>query len=171
MEETITPKIEIKKGSIATLQVNAIVNPANSYGYMGGGVAGVLKKVGGQVIEDEAVHQSPIIVGEAKLTTSGDLPCGKIIHAPTMHNPGERTDSHKVMCAVAAALELADKEGFRIIAIPGMGTGVGGIDKQEAAETIIQTIKETKFHSVEKIILIDIDDEMVKAFEKALNKS
>ena len=55
MKETIIPMVVVRKGSITTVQVEAIVNPANSFGFMGGGVAGVLKKVGGQEIEDEAL--------------------------------------------------------------------------------------------------------------------
>nr|MCK4929721.1 macro domain-containing protein [Nanoarchaeota archaeon] len=164
------PVIEVKKASITTIEVNVIINPANSFGYMGGGVAGVIKKVGGQVIEDEAIEQAPIQIGQAVITCSGDLVCEKVIHAPTMHNPGERTDSHKILCAVKAALELADECGFKSLAMPGMGTGVGGLDKLEAAETIVKAIKDTEFKNLKKIVLIDIDDEMVSAFEKAVKK-
>lgn len=164
------PVIEVKKASIATIDVDAIVNPANSFGYMGGGVAGVIKKVGGQIIEEEAIQQAPIQIGQAVVTSAGDLVCEKVIHAPTMHNPAELTDSHKVMCAVKAALELADKKGFKTLAMPGMGTGVGGLDKQEAAKNIVKAIKEMKFENLKKIILIDIDDEMVEAFERVLGK-
>lgn len=170
MKEYIIPKIEIRKGSITACQVHAIVNPANSFGYMGGGVAGVIKRVGGRIIEDEAIAQAPIQVGEAILTTAGDLICHKVIHAPTMHNPSERTDAHKVFCATIAALELADNEGFKSIAIPGMGTGVGGLNKKEAAKIIVKAIKQAKFKNVEKILLIDIDDEMIAAFNDAVNK-
>ena len=167
MKKGRQPKIEVKQGSITTCEVEAIVNPANSFGYMGGGVAGVIKKVGGQVIEDEAIAQAPVQVGEAVLTSAGDLICHKIIHAPTMHSPAEKTDAHKVFCATKAALELADKEGFKSIAMPGMGTGVGGLNKLEAAKVIVKAIKCVKFQSLEKILLIDIDEEMVKAFSNA----
>ncbi len=167
MKETIKPDVEVKKASITTFQVEAIVNPANSSGFMGGGVAGVIKKVGGLEIEDEIINLGPVPIGEARITESGALVCEKIIHAPTMENPVEKTDSHKVLCAVVAALELADEQGIKSIAIPGMGTGVGRLDKKEAARIIIKAIKDFEFKSIEKIFLIDIDDEMIKAFEKA----
>jgi len=166
-----TPVIEVRKASITTTEVDAIVNPANSFGYMGSGVAGVIKKVGGQVIEDDAISKAPIQVGEAVLTCAGDLICSNVIHAPTMHNPAEKSDAHKVFCATKAALELADSQAFKRIAIPGMGTGVGGLDKLEAAESMIKAIKSIKFKSLEKITLIDIDDEMVDAFKKALKSN
>jgi O-acetyl-ADP-ribose deacetylase (regulator of RNase III) len=170
MDEITVPKIEVRKGSITTLQAHAIVNPANSFGYMGGGVAGAIKKVGGQSIEDEAIEQAPVQVGDAIITGAGDLVCEKVIHAPTMHNPAEKTDVHKVACAIQAALELADSEGFRILGVPGMGTGIGGVKKSEAAKTIVDAINNMRFKSIEKIILIDIDEEMVEAFQKAVKQ-
>ena len=87
-----------------------------------------------------------------------------------MHNPAERTDSHKLMCAIAAALELADEEGLQSIAIPGITDEDYGLKKDEVAETIIKAIKGTKFRNIEKIILVDTDDEMIKEFQNALKK-
>jgi O-acetyl-ADP-ribose deacetylase len=170
MKETIIPKIEVRKGSITTLQADAIVNPANSFGYMGGGVAGAIKLVGGQEIEDEAIQKAPIQVGEAVLTAPGYLICKAVIHAPTMHEPAEKTDAHKVSCAIEAALSLADSEGFRSLAIPGMGTGVGGLPQAESARIIVRAIKKMKFSSIERIILVDIDEKMVSCFEKELKR-
>src|SRR4030042_5617464 len=151
MKKSHQPRIEVKQGSITTCDVEAIINPANSFGYRGGGVAGVIKKVGGQIIEDEAISQAPVQVGAAILTSAGDLICHKVIHAPTMHNPAEKTDIHKVLCAVQAALELADNEGFKSVALPGMGTGVGGLDKLEAAKAMLKAIKCTKFKNLQRI--------------------
>jgi O-acetyl-ADP-ribose deacetylase (regulator of RNase III) len=54
--------------------------------------------------------------------------------------------------------------------MPGMGTGVGGLDKKEAARIIVKAIKQTKFQNLEKILLIDVDDEMIEAFNDALGK-
>ncbi len=171
MEVRRKPLVEVRKASITTIDVEAIVNPANSFGYMGGGVAGFIKRVGGSKIEEEIVNQAPIQVGHATTTTAGDLVCKKVIHAPTMHNPGERTDAHKVLSAARAALRETEKQGFQSLAIPGMGTGVGGLDKSEAARTIMKAINETDFKSLKKIILTDIDQEMVDAFEEAIKKS
>jgi O-acetyl-ADP-ribose deacetylase (regulator of RNase III) len=170
MKEFIIPKIEVRKASISTAQVHAIVIPTNSFGLMGDGVAEAIKKIGGQSIEDEAIENAPIQVGCAAITGAGDLVCNKVIHAPIMHNPAERTDSHKLMCAISAALELADDEGMRSIAIPGITTEDYGLKKDEAAKTIIKAIKRTKFRSIEKIILVDTDDEMVLAFQKNLKR-
>jgi O-acetyl-ADP-ribose deacetylase len=170
MKERIIPKIEVRKASIATVQVDAIVNPANSFGYMGEGISEVIKKVGGQSIEDEAIEQAPIQVGCAAITGAGDLVCGKVIHAPITHNPAEKTDIHKVMCAIEASLELADSSGLRSLAIPGADFAVKGLDKEIIAKTIIGVIRKMNFKSIEKIVLLDSDDEMISAFQKALKK-
>ena len=170
MRETIIPLVEARKASIATVQADAIVNPSNSFGYMGGGVAKVIKNIGGQVIEDEAIACAPIQVGEAIMTTAGDLVAKKVIHAPTMHDPASKTDAHQVRCAVEAALSLADENNCRTVAIPGMGTGVGGLKKTDAAKAMIDAIRDMKFTSVQKIILLDTDEEMVAALEKELGK-
>jgi O-acetyl-ADP-ribose deacetylase (regulator of RNase III) len=168
MKEKIIPQIEVKKGSITIIQVEAVVCPSNSFGYMGEEIAEVMKKVGGQIIEDEAIDQAPIQLGEAVLTNAGDLICKKVIHAPITHNPAEKTDSNKIGWAVSAALELADKLGFKNIAIPGIG--IDEINKKEIAKTIVDTIKSTEFESIEKIILIDNDEEMIKEFKKEATK-
>ena len=65
--------ISVQKGDLTSIICDAIVNPANSYGYMGGGVAGAIKHIGGNEIEKEAVSQAPINVGSAVATTSGKL--------------------------------------------------------------------------------------------------
>lgn len=161
-------KILIKQGSIVNEIVDAIVNPANSFGYMGGGVAKVLKEVGGDIIEEEAIHLGPTPIGEACITTAGDLPAGFIIHAPTMQNPGEKTDSNKIKDSLYAALEMAEGHNYGKIAIPGMGTGVGEVPFEEAAEAMMQVIKSFKFYAIREIILKDIEEEMVEAWRKFL---
>lgn len=162
-------RINIQKGSITTLDVDAIVNPANSYGYMGGGVAWVIKEVGGQVIEDEAMSLARFHIGEAVLTTAGDLVARHVIHAPTMEEPAEKTNSTNVQHATQAALELAEKQQFRKIAFPGMGTGVGGVDKKEAAKVMVDAIRAFSGQYLEEVILVAKEDDMYKAFEETLN--
>ena len=159
-------KIEILKDSILNIKVDAIVNAANSYGYMGGGVAGVIKKAAGIEPEEEAVNKGPTPVGEACVTTAGRLKYKGIIHAPTMEQPAMKIPSENVYKATRAALELAEKECFKSIAIPGMGTGVGGVSCSEAAEKMIQAINEFKGKYPEKIILVDVDEEMVMEWNK-----
>src|SRR3972149_802642 len=127
-------KIEILKDSILNIKVDAIVNAANSLGYMGGGVAGVIKRAAGIEPEEEAVNNGPTPVGKAYLTTAGWLKYKGIIHAPTMEQPAMKIPPENVYKATKAAIELTEKEHFKSIAILGMGTGVGGVPCHEAAD-------------------------------------
>lgn len=154
-------KVTIKQGDITPLQVDAIVNAANSYGYMGGGVAGAIKRKGGHEIEIEAVSQAPIPVGSAVMTTAGRLKCKHIIHAPTMEQPASLIDVGNVKEAVRAALECAEEKNLKIIAIPGMGTGVGGVPLNKAAKAMLEVIVNFNEKSLEEVILIDRNKEMV----------
>ena len=158
--------ITIHKASILNENCDAILCPANSSGFMGGGVAAVIKQVGGQEIEDEAISEAPINVGKAVATCAGVLRCKHIIHAPTMEMPGERSDETKVKHALEAALELAEELNLHVLAIPGMGTGIGGLDKEESAKAMIQVLKEHRAEALEEVVLVDVDEDMVKAWEK-----
>ncbi len=159
-------RIEVKEGSILEVDADVIVNPANSLGIMGGGVAGVIRRQGGEEIEKEAMMKSPIPVGKAVLTTAGKLPFKGVIHSPTMEQPAMRTNAEKVRLSVRAALELADKEGFKSVAFPGMGTGVGGVNKEVAAKVMVDEIRNFKPANLERVVLVDIDKEMVEAWRK-----
>jgi O-acetyl-ADP-ribose deacetylase len=76
--------LEVIHGDITECSVDAVVNAANNYLWMGAGVAGAIKRKGGQVIEDEAVRQGPIPVGEAIVTSAGALKARYVIHAAAM---------------------------------------------------------------------------------------
>jgi len=156
--------IIVQKGDLTQIACDAIVNPANSFGYMGGGVAGAIKRIGGIDIEKEAISQAPINVGKAVITTAGSLPCKHVIHAPTMKQPAMRIGVENVRLATLAALKLGVELKLKTIAIPGMGTGVGRVPVIKAAEAIVDVAKqyEDKF---EKIILLDRNDEMVESFK------
>jgi O-acetyl-ADP-ribose deacetylase (regulator of RNase III) len=157
--------IEVKKGSILGVDADAIVNAANSQGWMGGGVAGAIKRAAGTVIEKEAVAKAPVPIGEAVLTSGGETKFKGIIHAPTMEHPAMRIPPENVSKATRAAIELADREGFETLAIPGMGTGVGGVGRADAAAAMVGVIKNFSPRRLKKVILIDIDEEMVRAWQ------
>ena len=159
--------IVVERGDLTKISCDAIVNPANSYGYMGGGVAGAIKRAGGIEIEKEAISKAPINVGKAVATIAGSLPCRYVIHAPTMKNPAMRIDIENVKLATRAALDTGVKLNLKTIAIPGMGTGVGGVRVDKAAETIAKLAKEYE-DKFEKIFLIDRKEEMIESFKRFL---
>ncbi len=162
-------KITVKRGDICEEDVDAIVNPSNSHGVMGGGVAWVIKRKGGQAIEDEAVRQAPIPVGSAALTTGGSLNAKHVIHATTMTEPAQKIGVDNVRRATAAALKCAARHGLKSIAFPGMGTGVGGVDLEEAAGAMVKVIRDFSSGTIEEVILIGYEKEMYGAFLDAVS--
>lgn len=163
-------KISTKKGDITKEKVDGIVNPANSYGVMGGGLAYAIKKLGGQEIENEAIEKAPIPIGKAIITPAGKLPSNFVIHAPTMEEPAMKISLENVKKATMAALECASRNNLKSIAFPGMGTGVGRVSKKDAAKVMVENIE--KFiknkTTLEKIVLIGYDDELYDEFKKAI---
>ncbi len=162
----------IIKGDITKVKVDAIVNPANSWMIMGGGVAGAIRRAGGQIIESEARKYAPVPVGRAVITGAGKLPCKYVIHAPTMERPAMRTTIDKVKAAVRAALRAADDARIESIAFPGMGTGVGGLNPYEAALAMVETIVEEmrRLSNVNEVLLVAFNEELYDAFREAVLK-
>ena len=164
--------IKVIQGDITVLDVEAIVNPANSWLIMGGGVAAAIKKAGGRVIEDEARRHAPLAVGEAIATTAGRLKAKYVIHAPTMQKLAMKINVKNVRLAMRAALNCAKELGIKSIAFPGLGTGVGGVPLHKAAEVMVD---ELKCHleagtSLNEVILVGFREDLAREFLKAVRK-
>lgn len=161
-------KIEVVRGDITKMEVEAIVNPANSHITMGGGLAGVIRRKGGEEIREEAQKFTPVEVGRAVLTKAGKLPCRFVIHAPTMERPAQKTTKEKVRLATKGILECAEKNGINEVAVPGLGTGVGGVPPKDAAKVMVEKIKNFPAKNVKKIILVGYSEELYHAFKEAI---
>jgi len=163
-------KIIVERGDITELEVDAIVNAANSMLIMGGGVAGAILRTGGRQIQEEALEYAPVLVGKAVATKAGKLKAKYVIHAPTMKRPAMRIDKENVQLATKGALECAEKLKIGSVAFPGMGTGVGGLEPKEAAQVMIKEIKRyvDKGTTMKQIILIGFTEDLTQAFQSAL---
>ena len=131
----------VVEGDITEANVDAIVNAANSQLWMGGGVAGAIKRKGGVEIEKEAVSKGPVPVGRAVSTTAGRLKAKYVIHAPTMEYPAMRIPLENAVKATRAALEEAVRLGVKSVAFPAMGAGVGGLGVREVAKAMAEVVK------------------------------
>jgi len=160
-------------GDITRQRVEVIVNPANSQLIMGGGVAGAIKRTGGEVIEEEALKQAPVPVGKAIATGAGRLEAKYVIHAPTMERPAMQIGPENVRLAVKGALECAARLKLESVAFPSMGTGIGGLAPEEAAQAMISEIKShiEKGTSLKKIIFVGFRDDLAQAFSKEISES
>ena len=164
-------QITVVQGSILDADAQVIVNAANSLGLMGGGVAGVIKRAAGAEVEREAAKNAPIRVGKAVLTSGGKTKFKGIIHAPTMPEPGMHSSTQNVALATKAALTLADEKGFESIAVPGMGTGVGGVAHADAARAMVEAARACSPCSLKSVIFVDVDEKMVAAWRGCLADS
>ncbi len=160
--------IQVVKGDITELKVDAIVNAANNELLMGGGLAGVIKKKGGQAIEDEAVKKGPIAIGEAVVTGAGKLKAQYVIHAATMALD-HKTNEDFVRAASANALKRAQELGLKSVVLPALGCGVGHFPLVGAAKIMTQealrVAREGK-GSLKEIIFCLYDEEAFQIFEK-----
>lgn len=160
--------IQVKVGDITKQITDGICNPASSLLYMGAGAAGAIKNAGGIEIEQAAKRLALVPIGKAVATTAGTLQSKWVIHAPTMEQPGMRTTKKKVYQATLAALRCASEIGLQTIAIPGMGTGIGQVSFDDAADAMVKAIRHFALTSKSlTIILCDINEEMVKAWGKS----
>ncbi|MFQ5886187.1 MAG: macro domain-containing protein [Anaerolineae bacterium] len=163
--------ITLRQGDITREETEAIVNAANSSLWMGGGVAGAIKRVGGREIEEEAVKKGPIPVGEAVATGAGKLSCKYVIHAAVM-GPDLVTDEEKIRAATKNGLLQAEELGLKNIAFPALGTGVGRFPYLKAAEVMIQEVHEhlAKECSLEEVVFVLYSEEAYQAFEREMEK-
>ena len=165
-------EILIEKGDITQCKVDAIVNAANNKFLMGGGVAGAIKKKGGQIIEDEAVKQGPAKVGESVITSAGTLPSKHVIHAATMAMDF-KTNSDIIRDATKSTLECAQKNKVESLAFCALGCGVGGFPLEVAAklmgQEVFKYVREEKQPTLKKIIFVMFSDDAYSAFKKNID--
>lgn len=160
-------KVKIYSGDITEAGTDAIVNAANNHFWMGSGVAGAIKRKGGQIVEDEAMAQGPVEVGEAVATTAGDLPHTYVIHAAGMGQDGKTSEEY-VYLSTLSSLELAEELGLESVAFPAIGTGVGGLSMADCARAMHRALDEfaidaESLEEVHFVIFSKSDTEQFKA--------
>jgi len=162
-------ELEVVEGNIAELDVDAIANAANNHLWMGAGVAGAIKRAGGEEIEQEAVAQGPIVVGDAVATGGGRLKAQHVIHGAVM-GQDLRTNAELVAQTTRRSMELADELGARSLALPAFGTGVGGFPLAECAEIMVREVRAHEPASLERVVFAVYGDEAEAAFRRALGE-
>jgi O-acetyl-ADP-ribose deacetylase len=159
--------LQIVEGDITALPVDAIANAANDRLWMGAGVAGAIKRAGGDEIEREAVAKGPIEVGDAVATGAGRLAAKHVIHGAVMGQDLE-TDAELVRRTTRRCLEVADELGAESLALPAFGTGVGGLPLAECARVMVDEARSFEGRSLRRIVFAVFGEEGRRAFESAL---
>jgi O-acetyl-ADP-ribose deacetylase (regulator of RNase III) len=140
------PRIEIVQADITKMEVDAIVNAANSSLMGGAGVDGAIHRAGGPAILEECreiiARQGSCKTGEAVITTAGLLPARYVIHTVgPVWNGGQQQEKEKLANCYRNSLLLATDYQAGSIAFPNISTGIYGFPKPMAAEIAMQTVK------------------------------
>ena len=141
------PRIEVIQGDITQLEVDAIVNAANTSLLGGGGVDGAIHRAAGPALLEECQairnREGGCRTGDAKITGAGRLPAKWVIHAVgPVWNGGDGGEPELLASCYRTALALAAEKGATAIAFPAISTGVYGYPLREACEIAVATITE-----------------------------
>ncbi|WP_238026805.1 ADP-ribose-binding protein [Metallosphaera javensis (ex Hofmann et al. 2022)] len=159
--------VVLTRGDITEVEVDAIVNAANSYLSHGGGVAWAIVRKGGDVIQRESdqyvLEHGPVPVGEVAVTSAGALRARYVIHAVGPRYGVEGKD--KLYSAVRRSLEKAEELGLRSLALPAISTGIFGYPHEDCAEVMARVFLEFKPRSLKKVIVVLYDGRAYLTFE------
>jgi O-acetyl-ADP-ribose deacetylase (regulator of RNase III) len=164
-------RLEILKGDITNINVDAIVNAANNSLLGGGGVDGAIHKAAGPGLLTECEQLNGCNTGEAKITKGYGLNAKYIIHTVgPVWRGGYRDESEQLASCYQSSLKLAKEKKIRTVAFPGISTGVYGFPKDLAAVIAINETRRflLKNSYPEKVLFIAYDDESFEVYRKNL---
>jgi len=174
-------KMWVREGDITEQpDMEAIVNAANTDLVLGSGVAGAIRRKGGEVIDRESRAKGPIRLGEAIATTAGHLPYKVVIHAAVMgyrredelapKRQGSLTSAEIISKATLSSLRVAEDLMLKSIAFPALGTGVAGFPVKECAIAMIGAVNEySNSHpesSIQRVVFVLFDPRSFKIFQE-----
>ncbi len=166
-------KIEIFQGDITRLEVDAIVNAANSTLLGGGGVDGAIHRAAGPELLEECRQLDGCPTGEAVITKGYHLPAKWVIHTvgPVWHG-GDGREAELLASAYHSSLEIARDHQLKSIAFPNISTGVYGYPKDQAAIIAIRTVRKflAENSRPEKVIFAIFGNENLRIYQKILNQ-
>lgn len=167
--------IEIIKGDITVVEVDAVVNAANTSLLGGGGVDGAIHRKGGKAILDDCMKirqkQGGCAVGEAVITTAGNLPAKHVIHTvgPVWNN-GQEGVAEKLKNCYMNSLKLAESNGLKSIAFPNISTGIYRYPKYAAAGIALKAVEEfgAMDTGIEQVVFVCFDQKNYDIYQELL---
>jgi len=162
--------LEIIQADITTLELDAIVNAANSTLLGGGGVDGAIHRAAGPELVEACRSLSGCSPGQAKITPGFNLPAKYVIHTvgPVWHG-GQSGEAAVLASCYHECLKLALANKIRTIAFPAISTGVYGYPKQKAAKIAVGVLREYELQ-FEKIIACCHSSEDVAVYQALLSE-
>lgn len=164
-------RIELAKGDITRLNVDAIVNAANTSLLGGGGVDGAIHRAAGLGLLAECRTLNGCPTGDAKITKGYNLPAKFVIHTVgPVWNDGLHEEPEKLASCYRRSLEVAVENGVKTVAFPNISTGVYHFPKSMAANIALETVSDflRKNELIEKVIFCAFDDENYGIYELLL---
>lgn len=161
-------ELSCKKGDIAKIETDIIVNAANSSLLGGSGVDGAIHTAGGPEILEACKkivdRQGSCPVGEAVITTAGRLPAKHVIHTVgPVWNYGKMNEEEKLRDCYRNSLELASEKKVNSITFPNISTGAYGFPKEKAVEVVLDEVKkyflENNASTIKEVVFVCYDDE------------
>jgi O-acetyl-ADP-ribose deacetylase len=164
-------RIVTRQGDLTESECEAVVNAANTDLMLGAGVAGAIRTRGGPRIQAECDRIGPIALGEAAVTTGGNLKARYVIHAAGMHLGG-RASEQSLRDATRNSLRRATEKGIKSVAFPAIGTGVAGFPIDRCAEVMLEEIRDhlQREQIPERVEMVLFDQAALSAFKQALSK-
>lgn len=168
-------KIKLIKGDITKVDADAIVNAANTSLLGGGGVDGAIHRAGGKAILEDCVairnRQGGCDVGEAVITTGGNLPARYVIHTIVPVWNGDKAEKELLLAnAYKNSLKLALENKIKTIAFPNISTGIYHFPKDRASKIAVETVHDflNANEDITKVIFVCFDDENYKLYQDLL---
>jgi O-acetyl-ADP-ribose deacetylase (regulator of RNase III) len=160
--------LQARIADITTLDVDAIVNAANSGLAPGGGVCGAIHRVAGPDLGRACAALAPCPVGEARMTPGFRLRARHVIHAVgPIWRGGSQGEPELLASAYRASIRLARQHALRSIAFPAISTGIYGYPLEPAAAIAVQAARREAAGTLEQVTFACFSPEALKAYREA----
>ena len=164
-------KITVMQGDITKLDCDAIVNAANCSLLGGGGVDGAIHRAAGRRLYEACLKFGGCRTGEARITPGFDLPARFVIHTPgPVWRGGGHGEPELLRACYLNSLALAEENGCRVVAFPGISIGVYRYPLEAAVKIAVETVGAWTGKLPEEVIFCAFSENVLEAYSRALNE-